>query len=146
MQGRPGLYGTNSSKNFQFEFLTTKLNRFSIFCTNIIGNSFPSSYLFLEFIYFNPVINYNFQNDQISFCRTGKWAGVTWNNSIFGYANSILFVAKILNCLFFLLHIPSAIYIYFSKGKNLKRNRKLVKKYQSFSTFYSFLFGFQRSN
>jgi hypothetical protein len=42
---------------------------------------------------------------------------------------------KKFNCLIFLLHIPSAILIYSSKGKNCKRNRKIVIKYQSFLLF-----------
>ena len=90
LPGRPGLNGTNFSKNFQFVFCYTKLNGFSIFCTNITGNFFLSSYIFSEFIYVNPVINHNFFNDWISFCRTGKRVGVTWDTSVFFYFLAIM--------------------------------------------------------
>ena len=64
-------------------YFIVKIKRIFPIFTNKIGNFLPFSYLFSEFIYVNPVINYNIFNDQIYFFRTGKGAGVTWDTSIF---------------------------------------------------------------
>ena len=60
--GRPGLYGTNSPKNFQVEFLNTKLNWLFGFLYKYNRKLSPLLIFFSEFLYLNP-INYNFFND-----------------------------------------------------------------------------------
>ena len=65
-RGDRGYVGQILKNIFKLYFVVQNLTNFPFFGTNIIGNFLPSSYLFSEFIYFNPVFNYKFLNDHTS--------------------------------------------------------------------------------